>query len=130
MTWCRRQMADDNSELAGVPFRVAVESSAGCSWEAYLSSMVKGPDPHDRSTWGGAFELSCLGQRWGCIIHVFRADLEGWRLTTTSVGAAPERAALKRHRGRICLAWSGGHYDVLVMESEELLAALEAQPSS
>ena len=123
-------MADDNSELAGVPFRAVVESSAGCSCEAYLSSMDKGPDPHDRSTWGGAFELSCLGRRWGCIIHVFRADLEGWRLTTTFVGAAPERAALKRHRGRICLAWSGGHYDVLVMESEELLAALEAQRSS
>ena len=80
----------------------------------------------------GAARLSSLA--WaddgGCIIHVFQADLEGWRLTTTFVGAAPERAALKRHRGRICLAWSGGHYDVLVMESEELLAALEAQRSS
>ena len=63
-------MADDNSELAGVPFRAAVESSVGCSCEAYVSSMDKGPDPHDRSTWGGAFELSCLGRRWG--VHYSR----------------------------------------------------------
>ena len=123
---CLRKSLDANLVIPGwPPLAAALQAATGMSPTAYLRAMEQQATAGNQQTWGGYFEAACLAHRWQCQVLFFCPHALGWEFLVP--GGRPHRR--HRHEGVIPLAWTGGHFDLLLFRGglpAALLACLES----
>ena len=100
--------------LDGASIQALIEASTDMSFPNYVEFMTH-PVAHDRRSWGGFLEAALMCARWRCRAVFFVVDglqLKCWSFVGNNVGV------LHHGRGRIPLLWTGGHYDLLVLDED------------
>ena len=103
-----------------VPMAEVIRASTGMSTAEYLDRMSK--PIVDRSSWGGFMEASIMAVKWRCRIVFFGWEPDQRRLRSWSHVGDDVNSA-HRDRGRIAVAWTGTHFNLLVLD-EGVLARL------
>jgi hypothetical protein len=88
---------------------VLLESGCWATPDEYVSAMST-PLPN-RGTWGGFAEASVMAYRWNVRIALFAMNASSEELFLLFEPAEPRNA-----EARVCLLWTGTHYDLLVLD--------------
>ena len=103
------------TDMDGIPLAEVIQASTGLSKAEYFDRISK--PTGDRSSWGGFMEASVMAARWRCRIVFFgwepdQRRLRSWSYVGNDVdGELPDR-------GRIAVAWTGTHFNVLVLDED------------